>query len=120
MFIIVVSVATATPSIVVVFVAPAIESSSSEESCPQNIRLTSLVCFPSQEDCKCNTTTCCSISKFPRFSSISQHPNIPDTTRSKASMSIIDHIIDICGFSEDSTIAEFIKQQGWLELLDVD
>jgi hypothetical protein len=34
-------------------------------------------------------------------------------------MLIIDHIIDICGFSEDSIMAEFIKQQGWTELLDV-
>jgi hypothetical protein len=44
---------------------------------------------------------------------------MPVTTRTKASMSIIDHIIDICGFSEDSTMTEFIKQQGWTELSDV-
>jgi predicted amino acid racemase len=34
-------------------------------------------------------------------------------------MLIIDHTIDICGFSEDSTMAEFIKQQAWTELSDV-
>jgi hypothetical protein len=33
-------------------------------------------------------------------------------------MSIIDHIINIWGLSKDSTMAEFIKQQGWTEFLD--
>jgi hypothetical protein len=43
-------VATATLPIVVVFVAPAIEASLSEESGPQNIGLTSHVWLSSQED----------------------------------------------------------------------
>jgi hypothetical protein len=33
--------------------------------------------------------------------------------------SIIDHIIDICGFPDDSIMTEYIREQGWRELSDV-
>jgi hypothetical protein len=32
---------------------------------------------------------------------------------------VIDHIINLCGFPDDSTMVEYIKQQGWTELTDV-
>jgi hypothetical protein len=40
------------------------------------------------------------------------------STRSNVK-SIIDHIIDICGFPDDSTMTEYIREQGWRELSDV-
>ena len=41
------------------------------------------------------------------------------TTRTMASRSIVSHIIDICGFPDDSTMTEYINKQGWTELMDV-
>jgi len=43
---------------------------------------------------------------------------MPVSTRSSP-RSVIDHIIDICGFPDDSTMTEYIKQQGWKELSNV-
>ena len=40
-------------------------------------------------------------------------------TRGSSNKTIIDHIIGICGFSDDSTMTEFIRDQGWAELSDV-
>jgi hypothetical protein len=37
----------------------------------------------------------------------------------RSTRSVIDHIIDICGFPDDSIMTEFIKQEGWTELSDV-
>ena len=33
--------------------------------------------------------------------------------------SVIDHIINLCGFPDDSTMVEFIQREGWNELSDV-
>jgi hypothetical protein len=54
-----------------------------------------------------------------REQALTTHPKMPVTTRTMASIWIVDHIINICGFSEDSTMYEFIKQQGWTELSDI-
>jgi hypothetical protein len=32
---------------------------------------------------------------------------------------VINHIIDICGFPDDSTMVEYINKQQWTELADV-
>jgi hypothetical protein len=37
----------------------------------------------------------------------------------KASASVIDHIIYLCGFPDDSTMVKFIKNNGWTDLSDV-
>ena len=36
-----------------------------------------------------------------------------------ASSGIIEHILYLCGFADDSTMVEFIQNEGWTELLDV-
>ena len=41
------------------------------------------------------------------------------STRSSSSKSVIDHIVDICGFASDSTMVKIIVQQQWSELSDV-
>jgi hypothetical protein len=38
---------------------------------------------------------------------------------SKASTSVIDHIIYLCGFPDDSTMVKFIKNKLWTDLSDV-
>jgi hypothetical protein len=38
---------------------------------------------------------------------------------SKAFASVIDHIINLCGLPDDSTMVEFIKSQGWDSLIDI-
>ena len=38
---------------------------------------------------------------------------------SKASALVIDHIISLCDFPDDSTMVEFIMSQGWINLVDV-
>jgi hypothetical protein len=32
---------------------------------------------------------------------------------------IIEHIMKMCGFPDDSTMVDYIKQEGWTELTDV-
>jgi hypothetical protein len=48
---------------------------------------------------------------------------IPTVTRSmakkKSSSAVINHIIDICGFPDDSTMVEYINEQQWTDLADV-
>jgi hypothetical protein len=48
---------------------------------------------------------------------------MPVLTRSmakkKPSSEVINHIIDICGFPDDSTLVEYINEQQWTELADV-
>jgi hypothetical protein len=39
--------------------------------------------------------------------------------RSKASTSVIDHIIYLCGFPDDSNMVKFIRNKGWIDLSDV-
>ena len=41
------------------------------------------------------------------------------TTRSTSSKSVIEHIVDLCGFPNDSTMVQIIAQQGWTDLTDV-
>jgi hypothetical protein len=38
---------------------------------------------------------------------------------SKASTSVIDHIIYLCGFEEDSNMVKFIKNNEWTDLTDI-
>jgi hypothetical protein len=38
---------------------------------------------------------------------------------SKASTSVIDHIIYLCGFPDDSNMVKFIRNKGWIDLSDV-
>jgi len=40
-------------------------------------------------------------------------------TTEDTSKAVIDHIIWLCGFPDDSTIVKYIKQQGWHELSHV-
>jgi hypothetical protein len=48
---------------------------------------------------------------------------MPAVTRSmakkKSSSEVINHIIDICGFPDDSTMVEYINKQQWTDLADV-
>jgi hypothetical protein len=48
---------------------------------------------------------------------------MPALTRSmakkKSSSEVINHIINICGFPDDSTMVEYINEQQWTELADV-
>jgi hypothetical protein len=34
-------------------------------------------------------------------------------------MEIIKHIIDLCGFPDDSSMVEITQQQEWMDLTDV-
>jgi hypothetical protein len=38
---------------------------------------------------------------------------------SKASTSVIDNIISVCGFSDDSNMVKFIRNKGWTDLSDI-
>ena len=40
-------------------------------------------------------------------------------TRNTPAKSIVDHIIEICAFPDDSIMVEFIKEQGWTSLTDI-
>jgi hypothetical protein len=39
--------------------------------------------------------------------------------KKKSSSEVINHIIDICGFLDDSTMVEYINKQQWTDLADV-
>jgi hypothetical protein len=39
--------------------------------------------------------------------------------KKKSSSDVINHIIDICGFPDDSTMVEYINEQQWTDLADV-
>jgi hypothetical protein len=43
---------------------------------------------------------------------------MPVTTRSKALTAIVKHIISFCGFLDESSMAEIIQQQEWMDLTD--
>jgi hypothetical protein len=36
-----------------------------------------------------------------------------------ASVSVTEHIINICGFPDDSSMVEIFKQEGWTEIADI-
>jgi hypothetical protein len=46
---------------------------------------------------------------------------MPAITRSgkATSRTVIDHIIGLCGFPDDSTMVEYIRSEGWTEVADV-
>ena len=35
------------------------------------------------------------------------------------SISVTEHIINICGFPDDSTMAEIFNQEGWIDIADI-